>query len=73
LPDGAGLGAKPSALGRIARPLALPLKVAVLVVVLVRFHGSWVGAAVVAGMAFLLFGVDRAIGRWAARVVGGLR
>ena len=55
------------------RPLAVPLKVAVLAVVLVRFHGSWVGATVVAGMAFLLFGVDRALGRWVTRIAGRLR
>ena len=55
------------------RPLAVPLKVAVLAVVLVRFHGSWVGATVVAGMAFLLFGVDRTLRRWVASVAGGLR
>jgi hypothetical protein len=60
-------------IGRLVRPLAVPLKVAVLAVVLVRFHGSWVGATVVAGMAFLLFGVDRALGRWVTRIAGGLR
>jgi hypothetical protein len=60
-------------LGRLVRPLAVPLKVAVLVVVLFRFHGSWVGLMVVASIAFLLFGVDRTLRRWVASVAGGLR
>jgi len=58
------------ALERVVRSLAAPLKVALLVLVLFRFHGTWIGATVVLALAFLLFGVDRSLGRLAARALG---
>jgi len=54
----------------LARGLGLTLKLAVLGVVFVRFHASWVGLSVVVGMAILLFRLDRAALRWAASAVG---
>jgi hypothetical protein len=57
-------------LERAVRSLAVPLKVALLVIVLFRFHGTWIGATVVLAMAFLLFGVDRSLRRWAGRALG---
>ncbi len=53
------------------RPLATPLKIALLAVVFMRFHASWIGATVVLGMGVLLFGLDRTVRRWAARALGG--
>jgi hypothetical protein len=58
-------------LRRLAQPLVVPLKIATLVVVFVRFRGTWVGASVVLGMGLLLFGVDRSVRRWVARLAGG--
>ena len=53
------------------RPLATPLKIVLLAVVFMRFHGTWIGATVVLGMGILLFGLDRTVRRWAARALGG--
>ena len=53
------------------RPLATPLKIALLAVVFMRFHGTWIGATVGLGMGILLFGLDRTVRRWAARALGG--
>ncbi len=55
---------------RALRFLATPVKVAVLVVIAFRFHGSWVGLTVVGASALLLFGADRAVRRWAGRALG---
>jgi len=41
-------------------------KWAALAFIFLRFHGSWLGAIVVAAMAFLLFRVDRAVWRFAS-------
>jgi len=40
------------------------LKWAALIVVFVRFHGSWLGLSVVSLMGLLLFRVDRSVVRW---------
>ena len=53
------------------RPLATPLKIALLAVVFMRFHATWIGATVVLGMGILLFGLDRTVQRWAVRALGG--
>ena len=55
----------------LARPLATPLKVALLTLVFLRFHGSWIGVAVVLGMGLLLFGVDRSARRGFRRALRG--
>jgi hypothetical protein len=55
----------------VLRPLATPLKIVLLAVVLMRFRATWVGATVVLGMGILLFGLDRTVRRWAARTLGG--
>ena len=51
-------------MARALRAFVLPFKIAVLAFVLVRFHGSFVGLAVVLGMAALWFGLDRSLRRW---------
>lgn len=55
------------------RPLVVPLKIAVLALVFVRFRGSFVGLAVVLGMAALWFGTDRAVLRWVDARLGARR
>jgi hypothetical protein len=55
----------------LLRPLATPLKIALLAVVFMRFRATWIGATVVLGMGILLFGLDRTVRRWAARALGG--
>jgi hypothetical protein len=57
-------------LDRALRSLATPVRVVVLVLIAFRFHGSWVGLTVVAASAFLLFGADRALRRWAGVALG---
>jgi hypothetical protein len=55
---------------RLLAPLATPLKLAALALVLVRFHGSWIGLTVALALAALLFGVDRSVRRWGRRAIG---
>ncbi|GAC1312546.1 MAG: hypothetical protein NVSMB19_26770 [Vulcanimicrobiaceae bacterium] len=63
-----------AALANILKTLVATLvttaKLAVLFVVFLRFHASWVGLSVVLGMAILLFRLDRAAVRWAANLTG---
>jgi hypothetical protein len=53
--------------------LAVPLKSAFLFVVFAKFHATWIGATVVLCVGLLLFGADRAVRRWAGRLLAGLR
>jgi hypothetical protein len=54
----------------VVETLVMAAKVAILGLVFVRFHASWVGLSVVLGMAILLFRLDRAIVRWVASAAG---
>lgn len=51
----------------------MAVKFVVLFIVLFRFHGSWIGVAVVLGMAVLLFRLDRALVRFATDALGARR
>lgn len=51
----------------------MTMKFVVLFFVLLRFHGSLIGIAVVLGMAVLLFRLDRAFVRFATGALGSRR